>query len=357
MLVVAVVGLLVAAPAPAKTLTRAVLVGSDGAWVRVVGSPAEFANLARDHAGQPLRPRGAYVRLYYVGPGDFPANRARYYPAQRCIALDWPAYETRCVALSPTLRERFRPAHRFARFTQRPTVLSRLRYVSARGSTAALAGVTGSIELALHRRGAEAPEPTGCYPLAGSWNGSAAASRPARLLLCRNGVHAAGRLHPLSRVVWEWFRRIFGPPERAPEPPIAEPPSTCTADEVERLVERFAHAFNSRDLAALDGIFAREPDFEWYSTVAPGERLLPEAADRASLVSYFAKRHALGERLTLERFRFNGNTAGSRRYGNFEYWLTRAATDLVPSAYHGKGAALCYRERADLIFVWAMGEA
>jgi hypothetical protein len=142
------------------------------------------------------------------------------------------------------------------------------------------------------------------------------------------------------------------------DPPAPERPAACTEDEVGQLVGRFAGSFNDGELDALDRIFAREPDFEWYSTPAPGERLLlSSAADRASLVPYFGERHRLGERLTITRFRFNGNTAGSRPYGNFEYSLTRRASDLAPTAYAGKGAALCYRDRSDEIIVWSMGEA
>jgi hypothetical protein len=70
-------------------------------------------------------------------------------------------------------------------------------------------------------------------------------------------------------------------------------------------------------------------------------------------MSYFAARHARDERLVLRSVRFNGNTPGP--YGNFEYRLTRSADDLQPTPYHGKGAALCYRERPDVIFVWSMG--
>jgi hypothetical protein len=122
---------------------------------------------------------------------------------------------------------------------------------------------------------------------------------------------------------------------------------------VETLVLRFIAAYNRGDLRELDEIFAHEPDFEWYSTDAPGERFTPSANDRPTLVPYFAGRHALGEQLTLRSFRFNGNSG--RPYGNFEYGLTRMAEDLPPAAYYGKGAALCYRNRSDVIFVWSMG--
>jgi hypothetical protein len=350
------VGLLVVAPAPAKTLNRAVLIGSDGAWVRVAGSAVDFDNLARDPASKPRRTKGGYVRLYFVGPGDFPANRARYYPGHRCIALDWPTYQRSCVAVNPKLIPLFRKAHGLARFTARPTILSRLRYTSSGGASPALAGITGSVELATLRTGITVSEPAGCYALTGTWTGPAAADRPKRLLLCRRGVYAGGRLHPLNPIVWEWFRRNLGPPEGV-EPPIDEQPVACVSVEVEQLAKRFVEAFNDGDLQALDAIFADEPDFEWYSTGAPGERLLPLAGDRPSLVRYFRERHELGERLTLNSFRFNGNSRVSRPYGNFEYTLTRSANDLPPTAFTGKGAALCYRDRSDLILVWAMAPA
>jgi hypothetical protein len=137
----------------------------------------------------------------------------------------------------------------------------------------------------------------------------------------------------------------------------AEQPSLCTAGDVEALARRFAEAFNRGDLGELDAIFAREPEFEWYSTGGPGERLLPIAADRDSLVPYFRERHARGEQLTLRSLRFNGNTTGSRTYGNFEYTLMRQAHDLAPTAYRGKGAALCFRGRSDAIIVWSMAPA
>lgn len=138
--------------------------------------------------------------------------------------------------------------------------------------------------------------------------------------------------------------------------PTTEPelPKPCTAGEVETLVLNFVDAFNRGDLGALDDVFAHEPEFEWYSVDAPSEPITRSAYDRLSLVPYFAARHAHGERLMLRSFRFNGNSPGGR-YGNFEYGLTRSAEDLEPTPYHGKGAAFCYRTRADVIFVWSMG--
>lgn len=136
-----------------------------------------------------------------------------------------------------------------------------------------------------------------------------------------------------------------------------EEPTLCTAAEVESVVERFVAAFNDGNATDLDAIFAREPEFEWYSTGAPGERLDPIARDRPSLVPYFRDRHSVREQLALRSFTFNGNATGSRKYGNFVYDLERSAADLVPTPYRGKGAALCYWTKPDTIIVWSMAPA
>ena len=116
----------------------------------------------------------------------------------------------------------------------------------------------------------------------------------------------------------------------------------------------FIAAFNRGDSKALAARWATEPDFQWYSTPAPGERLRARASDRASLIPYFRARHARGERLQLTAFRVNGNTTGAKPYGNFEYRLVRSARDLPATDYHGKGALHCYASRPDQLIVWSM---
>jgi len=136
------------------------------------------------------------------------------------------------------------------------------------------------------------------------------------------------------------------------QPDSAKP---CAPAEVGGLVVRFIDALNAGNVARLDRIFARKPDFRWYSTDAPGQRFLPIASDRASLMRYFARRHAHGEHLQLRSLRVNGNTlAQPKPYGNFEYRLVRSAHDLPPTDYHGKGALHCHRSRPDAIIVWSM---
>ncbi|MCP9484422.1 MAG: hypothetical protein MSC30_01045 [Gaiellaceae bacterium MAG52_C11] len=88
-------------------------------------------------------------------------------------------------------------------------------------------------------------------------------------------------------------------------------------------------------------MFAREPDFQWYSAGPPGLRIMGAAYRRDTLLSYFRARHRNGDRLRLRSFRFNGNSNG---FGHFEYRLERKARDYRAGTSFqipGKGAASC----------------
>jgi hypothetical protein len=124
----------------------------------------------------------------------------------------------------------------------------------------------------------------------------------------------------------------------------------CTAAQVRGLVTQHISAFNAGDRAKLDRLWERDR-FQWYSTLAPGERSNDEAKRRSTLMRYFAGRHARHERLRLRSFRFNSN---SNAYGHFEYRLWRSADELAaPQAVVGKGAATC--GSTGRIAVWSMG--
>jgi hypothetical protein len=196
-------------PASAKVLNRAVLIGSSGRAVEVRGSERDFESLATDPRAEPRRVRGGYLRLFFVGPGDFPANPARYYPDLNCIAMDRPEYQRSCRRVLPSLKPAFRRAHVLPQFRARPTVLARIFYRGA--SSELLTNLAGPIELALDQLGRPAPRPRRCYAFVGVWRGPAAALRPRRFLLCLGGVYADGRLHPLRRGVWKWLRLNVGP--------------------------------------------------------------------------------------------------------------------------------------------------
>ena len=202
---------LVPAAAPAKGFTRVVLVGSDGRSHEVRASETRIDGLL-SRRGSAAAARGGYVRLFFVGAGDFPANPARYYPDVPCVALDWPTYERACARVSLALARLLRRSAGLRRFSSRPTVLVQVTYRGA--FSGVLSALRGPVELALDRSGRAAPQPRRCYAFGSRWRGPAAPFRPRRFLLCAEGVYTAGRLHPLGRGVWRWFRLNVGFPAR-----------------------------------------------------------------------------------------------------------------------------------------------
>jgi hypothetical protein len=201
-----------AAPASGhgKGFTRVVLVGSDGRSVEARAKESTIDALL-SRRGRIEQPVGGHLRLFFVGARDFPANPGRYYPETPCVALDWPAYEKSCRRIRPALVRLLRPAQALTRFDVRPTVLSHVQYLGRSRPRAVAALLKTPVELALGRVGRAAPRPRGCYPFTGTWRGPAAADRPRRFLVCRGGVYAGNRLHPLGRGVWNWLRLNAGP--------------------------------------------------------------------------------------------------------------------------------------------------
>jgi hypothetical protein len=192
--------------AAAKGFTRTILVGSDGRWVEIHTQELTIDGLLSTRGSvEPIR--GGYVRLFFVGPGDFPVSPARYYPEPECVALDWPTYERSCGRINPALVRMLRPARSLPRFRARPTILVSISYHGRLSGTVTTAtALKTPVELALDRKGRSVPLPTSCYAFSGRWRGPVASERPQRLLLCAGGVYANQRLYQLKRGVWEWFR-------------------------------------------------------------------------------------------------------------------------------------------------------
>jgi hypothetical protein len=98
-------------------------------------------------------------------------------------------------------------------------------------------------------------------------------------------------------------------------------PALCSQGEIKTVVERFAEAFNRRAFRTLDReVFAREPEFRWYSTGGPGARLNRAAHNRASLIPHLRARWKAGDRLDLVELQPGGNSraSDSAPYGNFQ---------------------------------------
>jgi hypothetical protein len=81
------------------------------------------------------------------------------------------------------------------------------------------------------------------------------------------------------------------------------PSSACTAGATKTLVRSFVAGYNAGHVTAIDRMWAREPSFQWYSTIAPGARLGSKAYDRATLAAYFRTRVRVHERIVLTELR------------------------------------------------------
>ncbi len=127
----------------------------------------------------------------------------------------------------------------------------------------------------------------------------------------------------------------------AAKPVAATATQGCSAITIRSAVTRFVTAYNTGASPQLDALFARAPEFRWYSAGQPGVRVGSDAYRRDTLLSYFRDRYRHRDRLRLLSLRFNGNSNG---FGNFESRFERRATDYrggKPFHLIGKGAAIC----------------
>jgi hypothetical protein len=123
----------------------------------------------------------------------------------------------------------------------------------------------------------------------------------------------------------------------------------CDVATLRATLVAFVGAYNRGDLRRLDRLFSRTA-FVWYSSGSPGERLRAEAGRRGTLISYFRRRHRLGDRLALTSYRFNGYDRG-RDLGHFELGARRRADDFDGGRWFdivGKGALDCAKPPATI---------
>lgn len=115
---------------------------------------------------------------------------------------------------------------------------------------------------------------------------------------------------------------------------------------VRTLIEDFVAAYNAGDLTALDGLFADEEDFNWYFVSGERER---EAWSRNTLLSYFAQRHLLEDRLRVVELNLRPEIGWHGGY-DFSVRLKRySSEERARGWWHGKGAADC------AITTWSVG--
>jgi hypothetical protein len=117
--------------------------------------------------------------------------------------------------------------------------------------------------------------------------------------------------------------------------------SACMPQLVRSAFASFVVSFNQGDEPQLDRLFAQPPQFQWYSSNAPGLRRSQAAKNRHGLLAYFRVRHLKRDRMRLLSFTFANNTRG---YGNFLFRMKRSAGDYRNGAWFGlvgKGSAVC----------------
>ena len=128
-------------------------------------------------------------------------------------------------------------------------------------------------------------------------------------------------------------------------PVAAGPPPSCPLDVRMALVNSFVAAFNAGRAAAADRLFAKEPDFQWYSARGPrtAARAAPADENRSTLLAYFRKRHRHHERQIPVPNWFQN-----------EYFMTRGADDYPRRLVHGKMDAVCRPGQPPRIIVWSL---
>jgi hypothetical protein len=129
-------------------------------------------------------------------------------------------------------------------------------------------------------------------------------------------------------------------------------PSPCTAGATKALVRSFVARYNAGRVGAIDGMWAPEPYFQWYSTIGPGRRLGSKAYDRTTLAAYFRARVRVHEKLVVTQL--GAGYDSKRNLVNFAGKLVRSADDLAAAGPKDfKGAAACQATGPTLI-VWSM---
>jgi hypothetical protein len=173
-----------------KSLEKIVAVGAHGASTEITG--LDFGAWAESPAR--VSPKGRFVLLYPLMDGNVPAMPGRYYPSLHviCFSADR-LFAGRCYWPPAPLESGLTGIPTVAR---PPAIVKRL-FVGGKKRNDWSSGAI-AIELAFNRPALAkaAPRPHHCRAVRVVWRGSAAASRPTRLLACSSGIWAAGKLYP-----------------------------------------------------------------------------------------------------------------------------------------------------------------
>ena len=119
------------------------------------------------------------------------------------------------------------------------------------------------------------------------------------------------------------------------------------------LTHSFARNYNAGRVSVINGMWAPEPRFQWFSSEKPGARLGPPAYVRSTLARYFRSRVKVHERLRITEL--GARYDPQRQIVNFAGKLVRRADDIRPRRppHDFKGAADCVSGGPTFI-VWSM---
>jgi hypothetical protein len=121
-------------------------------------------------------------------------------------------------------------------------------------------------------------------------------------------------------------------------------PAFCSAADVHQIASDFVDAFNRGDREELSLLLVRIR-FQWYAVNSTRQTDPYSHIEytRAGALRYFADRHALGERLELQKFLYAGFNAA---WGHFDFHVRRKSPDLRQGRwvnYAGAGTVSCLK--------------
>ena len=130
-------------------------------------------------------------------------------------------------------------------------------------------------------------------------------------------------------------------PTSAPAPAPGGPPAACTEEAVRETVEGALAAYGegAPDVVA-DRFVASGGRFGWFGDPERPYPQHPDSDRRETIAGYVALRHALGERLVLERLTFY-RYKPAEGVADFTYVLVRSGSVPQPTKAIGKGALDC----------------
>jgi hypothetical protein len=135
--------------------------------------------------------------------------------------------------------------------------------------------------------------------------------------------------------------------------PTTSPNAACSPPAVRTFVASFLEAYDAGSPDIVDRFIASGGQFQWF---AQPDRPFPstsgDARNRATLASYLAKRHRLGDHYTLSTLKVGDQIDSSGNRG-FSIQMVLRRPGRPPRQYGGKGALTCDSGRLAVWLIYA----